>query len=389
MRFLTAGESHGRYLTAVIDNIPAGLEIKEEDINFQLQRRQRGFGRGPRQKIEKDRVEILSGLRYGKTTGAPLTLQIKNKDWENWKEIMGESVSSQKIEKITSPRPGHADLVGIIKYGLDDIRDVIERASARETAIRVAVGAVARELLTEMGIKIYSWVIQIGDCKLQIANYRLKDYKEIFEKAEKSPLRCPDKSTENKMIKLIEKTKKEGNTLGGVFEVVSVGVPIGLGSYTQWDKRLSGRIVGQIMSIPAIKGVEIGGGFALSGMVGTQAHDEIFYDTTQKFFRKTNYAGGLEGGITNGEPLVIRAVMKPISTTKRGLKTVDLKTKKEIISRYERSDICAVPSAAVIAEAVLAIEIMNACQEKFGGDFLEEMKKNYRNYLEYVKNIIA
>lgn len=378
MRFLTAGESHGRFLTAVIDNIPAGLEIKEEALNFQLQRRQRGFGRGPRQKIEKDRVEILSGVRFGKTTGAPLTLQIKNR---------GENTSSQKIEKITSPRPGHADLVGIIKYGLDDIRDVIERASARETAMRVAVGAVARELLTEIGIKIYSWVIQIGDCKLQIANCRLKDYKEIFEKAEKSPLRCPDKSTENKMIKLIEKTKKEGDTLGGVFEVIASGVPIGLGSYTQWDKRLSGRIAGQIMSIPAIKGVEIGGGFALSGLSGTRVHDEIFYDNTQKFFRKTNRAGGLEGGITNGEPLVIRAAMKPISTTKRGLKTVDLKTKKEIISRYERSDICAVPSAAVIAEAVLAIEIMDACQEKFGGDSLEEMKKNYKNYLEYVKDI--
>lgn len=378
MRFLTAGESHGRFLTAVIDNIPAGLEIKEEALNFQLQRRQRGFGRGPRQKIEKDRVEILSGVRFGKTTGAPLTLQIKNR---------GENTSSQKIEKITSPRPGHADLVGIIKYGLDDIRDVIERASARETAMRVAVGAVARELLTELGIKIYSWVIQIGNCKLQIANCRLKDYKEIFEKAEKSPLRCPDKSTENKMIKLIEKTKKEGDTLGGIFEVVVTGVPIGLGSYTQWDKRLSGRIAGQIMSIPAIKGVEIGGGFALSSLVGTQVHDEIFHNNTQKFFRKTNRAGGLEGGITNGEPLVIRAAMKPISTTKRGLKTVDLKTKKEILSRYERSDICAVPSAAVIAEAVLAVEIMGACQEKFGGDFLEEMKKNYKNYLEYVKNI--
>lgn len=384
MRFLTAGESHGRYLTAVIDNIPAGLEIKEEALNFQLQRRQRGFGRGPRQKIEKDRVEILSGVRFSKTTGAPLTLQIKNR---------GENTSSQKIEKITSPRPGHADLVGIIKYGLDDIRDVIERASARETAMRVAVGAVARELLTELGIKIYSWVIQIGNCGLRIRGTNPKDgscglnYKELFEKAEKSPLRCPDKSTENKMIKLIEKTKKGGDTLGGVFEVVVTGVPIGLGSYAQWDKRLSGRIAWQIMSIPAIKGVEIGGGFALSSLVGTQVHDEIFYDNTQKFFRKTNRAGGLEGGITNGKPLVIRAAMKPISTTKRGLKTVDLKTKKEIISRYERSDICAVPSAAVIAEAVLAIEIMGACQEKFGGDFLEEMKKNYKNYIEYVNNL--
>lgn len=387
MRFLTAGESHGKCLIAIIENIPAGLEISTDYINFHLARRQKGFGRGDRQKIEKDRVEILSGVRHGLTLGSPITLKIENKDWENWKDIMTPHLLTTNFQpSITSPRPGHADLPGFIKYNFSDIRNVLERASARETSIRVAVGSFARKLLDEFNIKIYSWVTQIGNQRIKSNIQKSKNYEELFNKAETSSVRCPDKKTEERMIELIQKSKEDGDTLGGIFEVVVTGVPVGLGTYAHWDRRLDGKLSQAIISIPAIKGVEIGLGFRSAKLPGSKVHDEIFYKD-KNFFRKTNNAGGLEGGISNGEPIIIRAAMKPISTLRKGLMSVDIKTKKKVISHYERSDVCAVPSASVVAEAVVAIEIANAMQEKFGGDSINEMKRNYRSYMEYVSKI--
>lgn len=388
IRILTAGESHGQALIGIVEGIPAGLEISADYINFHLKRRQQGYGRGGRMRIEEDRVEILSGVRFGKTIGSPIALMIRNKDWENWKEKMSVEEIDKQIEKITIPRPGHADFVGYFKYGFDDIRNVIERASARETAIRVACSSIARKLLEELGIFIGSHVIQIGyagfedreklDKKIQKLIHKPKGALELTLEADKSEVRCIDKQVERKMIEVIKEAKKKGDTVGGIFEVIVTGLPVGLGSYVHWDRKLDGLLAQAIMSIQAIKGVEIGSAFENAKKFGSEVHDEIFVKNG-KIFRRTNRAGGLEGGVTNGQPIVLRIAMKPISTVIKGLSSVDLKTFKNVKSRYERSDFCAVPSASVIAESVIAPVIANALLEKFGGDSLKELKKNYKN----------
>jgi len=384
-RFVTSGESHGRCLYSVLEGIPSGLKLSEEDINRELGRRQMGFGRGERmQKIEKDRVEITSGLRWGETIGSPITLTIINKDWENWKKIMSIHESDKDMKtKMVRPRPGHADLAGALKYGRDDLRDILERASARETAARVAIGAVCKRLLAEFTIKVMSMTEEIGSIRAEV----LKLSPEEIEKAsESSPVRCPDKDAEEKMAKVIREAEKSGDTLGGVFTVIVINPPAGLGSHTHWDLRLDGRLAQALMSIPAVKGVEFGAGFAMARKPGSKVHDEIFYEAGRGYYRKTNNSGGIEGGISNGENIIVRAAMKPLSSLKKPLKSVDMVTKKEGPAEVVRADICAVPSACVIGEAVVAIEIARAMREKFGGDSLPEMKSNFEHYMEELKN---
>jgi chorismate synthase len=402
LRFLAAGESHGKSLIGILEGIPSGLFISAEDVDRDLKRRQMGYGRGARMKIESDHAAILSGVRWGKTIGSPVTLYIENKDWKNWLEGMSSHVEDNKsIPAVTRPRPGHADLAGAIKYDQRDLRNILERSSARETAIRVALGAIAKMFLTEFGIRIGSYVIQVGKIKLQRTKRVQNLEKELFflfEKAEKSPVRCPDKDVSGKMVELIDQMRREGNSLGGIFEVFATGVPIGLGSYIQWDKKLDGRLAKALMSIQAIKGVEIGVGFDIVKHPGSQVMDEIFYraesigrrargNASQMtgFYRKSNNAGGIEGGMTNGMPIVIRAAMKPIPTLKRPLRSVDITTKKPVEATYERSDVCAVPAAAVIGEAMVALTIADVFLEKFGGDSMAETKRNYDSYIGYIK----
>lgn len=382
--FSTAGESHGKALVAIVEGVPSGLEISIEKINHELQRRQQGYGRGARMKIESDKVQILSGLRYGKTIGSPIALLIENKDFVHWEDVM----SIEKPEKIPEkrlvkcPRPGHADLAGGLKFQTKDLRDILERASARETAARVAVGAIARQILEEFGIQIRSHVVKLGnipDKPLQ------KTWEEICMISEDSPLRCADKQLEKQMIELIEKARKEGDTLGGVFEVVAKGVPIGLGSHVSWHEKLDGRIAQAFMSIQAVKAVEIGEGIENASKFGSQVHDEIFYEEGH-FKRLTNRAGGLEGGITNGEELRVRGYMKPISTLRKRLRSVNIDTKTAEDSAFERSDITAVPAAGVIGEAMLAIVLANAMREKFAGDSLAEMKRNFKGYVKDLRS---
>ncbi|RKL62174.1 chorismate synthase [Thermoanaerobacteraceae bacterium SP2] len=368
LRFLTAGESHGKALVAIIEGLPANLKINEEDINRQLFRRQQGYGRGGRMKIEKDEAEILSGLRKGKTIGSPLALMIKNLDYDNWKD--------REVLPVTKPRPGHGDLAGAIKYNQEDIRNVLERASARETAARVAVGAVARQLLSVFGIEIMSHVISIGDVSLNSRGYSIKD----LAAADRSPVRCIDEAVSKQMIQAIDEARAQGDSLGGVFEVVALNVPVGLGSHVHWDRKLDGLIAWAFMSIQAIKGVEIGLGFEATHKKGSEVHDEIFYEKGQGFYRKTNNAGGLEGGISNGCPIVVRAAMKPIPTLYKPLRSVDIKTKEPFAASIERSDICAVPAASIVGEAAMAWVLAGAMVEKFGGDSIEEMQKNFHEY---------
>jgi chorismate synthase len=375
-RYLTAGESHGRVLTAIVDGVPAGLALDEEYIAGDLKRRQGGYGRSARMEIEQDRAEILSGVRHGLTIGSPISLLIWNRDWENWQEVMTISPVEKESEKVTHLRPGHADLAGAIKYGLDDIRPVLERASARETAARVAVGSVARSLLREFDIEIRSHTIAIGGVSLE--NEKSKNN---WERVEKSPVRCPEAGVERAMIAAIDKAKEDGDTVGGVFEVVATGVPIGLGSHVQWDRRLDGRIAQAIMSINAVKGVEIGAGFSLANLLGSKSHDAI-ERVGRKWRHATNRAGGIEGGITNGEPIVIKAVVKPIPTLGKPLPSADLKTGEAVEAHFERSDVCVVPSAGVIGEAMLAIVLADAMLEKFGGDHIIETLHNHNSYLD-------
>jgi chorismate synthase len=356
----------------------AGLALTEDYLANDLKRRQAGYGRGARMDIEQDKAEIISGVRHGFTIGSPISLLILNRDWQNWQEIMGVSVPNKKVEPITSPRPGHADLAGAIKYGTRDIRPILERASARETAARVAVGAMARRFLEEFGIAIHSHTISIGAHR--VAETISVDWQQV----ENSPVRCADSKTEKAMITAIDKAKTDGDTLGGVFEVVATGVPVGLGSHVQWCDRLDGQIAQAIMSINAVKGVEIGAGFALSNLAGSEAHDEIdtnLKSSTPFWIRPTNRAGGIEGGISNGEPIVVRAAMKPIATLMKPLSSVDLQSKTVTNAHYERSDICVVPAGGVIGEAMLAIVLVDAMLEKFGGDNLKETLSNYRNYI--------
>jgi len=382
LRYLTGGESHGRGLAAIIEGIPSGLPLTAEDVDRDLARRQRGYGRGGRMRIEQDRVEFLSGVRKGRTLGNPLTLLIRNKDWENWKDVMAPEPGPPVTEKVvTCPRPGHADLVGAIKYNHRDIRNVLEKASARETAIRVAVGGVAKRLLAEVGMHVYSYTVSIGSVTLSRDNTLSTE--ELFERAEKSEVRCPDEAASEKMVEKIREAKHKGDTLGGVFEVVVTNPPLGLGSYAQWDRRLTGRLAMALMSIQAMKGVEVGLGFEAARRFGSEVHDEIFYDGG--FTRGSNNAGGLEGGITNGQPIVLRTAMKPISTLYNPKKSVDIVTKAPVEATIERSDICTVPAAGVVGEAVVAYEMAAAVVEKFGGDTLEELRRNYDAYQEYVR----
>ncbi len=407
LRYLTSGESHGKALLCIIDGICSGLSISKEDINKDLLRRQKGYGRGGRIKIESDSVQILSGARWGKTLGSPIALLIENKDWQNWKDIMSPELRDSRLQtpdsrlSVTRPRPGHADLAGAIKYNTHDIRNILERSSARETAARVAVGAVAKKFLSEFNIKVISYVTGIGGIKIQTADYRpqttdIKKLLSLFGKAEVSPVRCPDKIAEKKIINKINTAIKKGDSLGGIFEVVVTGVPVGLGSYSQGDRRLNARLSYALMGIQAIKGVEIGLGFEMSGKFGSDVMDEIYYrpQTTDSrpqtsggfgFYRKTNNAGGIEGGISNGMPIVLRAAMKPIPTLKTPLSSVDIISKKSFNAAYERSDVCAVPAASVIGEAVTAFVIADSFLEKFGGDSIDEIKRNYEGYLKQIR----
>jgi len=376
-RFLTAGESHGRALTAIIEGVPAGLALDEDYIARDLKRRQAGYGRSARMEIEQDRAEILSGVRHGLTMGSPISLLIWNRDWEDWREVMAISPVEQEIEAVTRLRPGHADLAGAIKYGQEDIRPILERASARETAARVAVGAVARRLLEEFGIDIKSHTIAIGGVCV--------GEKGDWAKVEQSPVRCADAEVEKAMMAAIDKAKEEGDSVGGIFQVVATGVPIGLGSHVHWDRRLDGRIAQAMMSINAVKGVEIGAGFSLANLRGSQAHDIIEFDKAgRKWRHATNRAGGIEGGMSNGEPIVVSAVVKPIPTLAKPLPSVDLGTGEVVQAHFERSDVCVVPAAGVIGEAMLAIVLADAGLEKFGGDHLKETLRNYRGYLEEI-----
>jgi chorismate synthase len=390
LRFTTAGESHGQALVAILEGMPAGVPLVAADVNAELGRRQLGHGRGRRMQIEQDTVELLSGVRAGETIGSPIAMLIPNRDWKNWSEIMDPAPRDgdrERKRKLTRVRPGHADLTGMLKYDREDARDILERASARETAARVAVGAVCRRFLTEFGVRIGSHVVQLGDIAAT-APSPLPD--DINAAADGSPLRTLDRQAEARMIERIDAIKREGNTLGGVCEIVATGVCVGLGSHTSWDRKLDGRIGRAMMSIPAVKGVEIGMGFAAARATGAEVHDEMDPDPertqTGGVRRRSNRAGGLEGGMTTGEPLVIRVAMKPISTLMKPLATVDMATGQGAQAAAERSDVTAVPAMGVIAEAMLAIVLAEAMLEKFGGDSLQEVRRNHDGFLSHLAN---
>ncbi|HEY6999197.1 MAG TPA: chorismate synthase [Candidatus Binatia bacterium] len=396
LRYLTAGESHGPCLTMIIDGVPAGFPIQIEKINHDLWRRQQGYGRGGRMLIEKDEAQVRSGIRWGETIGAPVALGIENRDWKNWTKKMS-ALPEDRDDKIavTKPRPGHADLNGALKYDRSDIRDILERASARETVARTAVGSFAKQLLAPFEIRIMGYIRSIGNVA---ANLSPLSFNEIYARSEESPVRTADPDAEEKMIALIEECKREGNTLGGIFEIVVLGLPPGLGSHTQWDRKLDGRLARALMSIQAMKGVEIGLGFEMARRRGSQVHDEIFFDPSKDvsegtprvvptgFYRGSNNSGGTEGGMSNGAPLIARVAMKPISTLMSPLQSVDLRSKQPADASVERSDVCAAPAAAVVGESVVAFEIARAFLEKFGGDSLREVRRNYENYLEQIKS---
>ena len=377
-RFLTSGESHGQALTAIVEGIPAGLKVDLDFINKDLARRQQGYGRGGRMKIEKDQVEILSGVRFGETMGDPITLLIKNKDWANWQEKM--SVAGAEFgPKVTAARPGHADITGVQKYNRKDIRDILERASARETASRVAVGGFAKTLLKACGIEVVSHVTNIGGVKItkKVATA------ELFDNS-KSELNCYDEVAEQQMMEVIDNAKKAGDTLGGVFEVVVTGAVKGLGSHIQWDTRLDAKIAAALMSIQAIKGVEVGEGFEYANLPGSKAHDEMVLTENKNYMRKTNHAGGLEGGMSNGEEIVVRAVMKPIPTLMRPLASVDIESKNEVSANTERSDVCAVSAASVVGEAMVAIALVEVLLEKFANDNMADLLASIKQYQERI-----
>ncbi len=385
-RFTTAGESHGRALVAIVEGLPAGLPISVDQINDELKRRQWGYGRGGRMKIEQDQVAILSGVRHGLTLGSPLSLSINNKDWENWSDVMAAEpkvISPEKARNLTRPRPGHADLAGGQKFGARDLRNVLERASARETASRVACGALAKQLLATFGAEVRSHVIQLGgipETPLEMT------FEEIAAISEDAPLRCADDVVQQRMIAAIDQKREAGDTLGGIFEIVARGLVPGLGSHTAWDLKLDGQLAQAVMSIPAVKAVAIGAGSEASSLPGSEVHDEIAYNNeTKDFIRETNRAGGLEGGVTNGEEIRIRGHMKPLSTLRKPLRSVDIETKKEQLAAFERSDITAVPAAGVIGEAMVALVLACAMRDKFGGDSLGEMQRNFEGYREQLR----
>lgn len=376
LRYLDAGESHGQGLMAVVEGMPAGVPLQVEKINVDLRRRQGGYGRGGRMKIERDQVKILSGIRGGLTLGSPIGLLIENRDWANWQGLFHPS-PGKTWEPLFRPRPGHADLAGGLKYGQRDLRNILERASARGTAVRVAVGAVAKALLAQFDIQIASHVLSIGGVMALPPSS-----KEDILGADQSPVRCADPKASQEMMGAIDEARKAGESLGGIFEVIAWGVPVGLGSHVHWDRRLDSRLAAAMMSIQGIKGVELGRGFEAAFLMGSQVHDEIHYD--RGYLRRTNNAGGVEGGISNGEPIVVRAAMKPIPTLYRPLKSVDTLSKERVEASIERSDICAVPAAAIVGEAATAWVLAQSFLEKFGGDSLDEIKRNYRGYLKEV-----
>ena len=381
-RYLTAGESHGPQLSAIIEGLPAGIHIVVETVNHDLARRQQGYGRGDRMKIEKDTAQLMSGVRWGVTIGSPVTLVVQNRDWGNWSEKMSP-LPEHRDESIavTRPRPGHADLTGVMKYNLDDARNVLERSSARETAVRVAVGAVAKALLAEFGIKVGGFVSELGGISAVTPQEALEN---LWQRAGMSETFCCDPVAEVEMKRAIDAAKSGGDTLGGVVEVQVIGVPPGLGSYVQWDRKLDARLAMALMSIQAIKGVEVGIGFDAAGRPGSRVHDEIFYQDGYR--RHSNNAGGIEGGMSNGEPIVVRAAMKPIPTLYSPLRSVDMRTHEPFVATVERSDTCAVPAALVVAEAVVAIEIASAFLDKFGGDSIVEIRRNLEGYREQIRN---
>src|SRR5205809_1114353 len=396
LRFLTAGESHGKALVAILEGVPAGLAMDFDAVTGELRRRPAGYGRGRRMAIESDRAEALSGIRHGVTTGAPIALLIPNKDWENWQRTMHvepdqpADASGTDRPAVTRSRPGHADLAGVVKYGHDDIRNVLERASARVTAARVAVGALARQLLGQFGTNIVSHVISIGSASLP--DPLAITYEDVFAVRPDAPLRCVDAEVELEMIAEIDRAREAGDTMGGSFEVIARGVPVGLGSYVQWDRKLDGRLAQAMMSIPAIKAVGIGRGPAVATVPGSRVHDEIVPaapGAPAGVARPTNNAGGLEGGVTNGEDLRVTGYMKPISTLMKPLRSVDLATMTESPAAIERSDVCAVPAAAVVAEGMVAIVLADAVVEKFGGDSVEELVANWTAFKERVTRRFA
>lgn len=388
-RFLTAGESHGQGLVVTIDGVPAGLPVSEDQIAVDLARRQRGYGRSKRMQLEQDRAVILTGVRHGVTLGSPIGLTIENKVWPDWQEVMSVVPIERELNAITRLRPGHADLPGSLKYHHTDVRNVLERSSARETVARVAVGAVARALLAELGVAVHSHTLSIGTVRAPETDVQAIDWAQV----EESPVRCPDAAASEEMVGEIDAAREAGDTVGGVFEVVALHVPIGLGSHVQWDRRLDGRIGQAMLSINAVKGVEIGPAFENSGRRGSRVHD-VFDpwagtpgangqpSPSGTWARRTNRAGGLEGGMTNGQPLVVRCALKPISTLAKPLPSVDLLSGEEVQAHYERSDVCVVPAAGVIGESMLAIVLAQAVLEKFGGDHVNETKRNLRSYLQ-------
>lgn len=379
LRYLTAGESHGPALTAIVEGLPAGLPLDEAYINSQLARRQGGYGRGGRMQIEQDRARILSGVRGGFTLGSPVSLQVENRDWANWSEVMDPGPGARLDSRVvTRPRPGHADLPGALKYGHLDIRNVLERSSARETAARVAACTTARRLLDELDIKLVGYVVSIGQVSAPAPDLPPG---ELRDRAEASPVKTWDVLAGQKMTEEIDRAREAGDSLGGVFEIRAYGLPVGLGSHVHWDRKLDGRLAGALMSIQAIKGVEVGAGFAAAAAPGSKVHDEIHFDQARRFYRPTNNAGGIEGGISNGEPLVVRAAMKPIPTLYRPLRSADLRTGEAFEASVERSDVCAVPAACVVGESVVAWELAAACLEKFGGDSIAEIRANLEAYL--------
>ena len=386
LRFLTAGESHGPELVAIIEGAPAGFDVDLAGVNHDLARRQKGYGRGGRMAIEKDEVRVVSGIRFGRTMGSPVTFIVANQDFKNWAKRMSVDPADRGEAKVvTRPRPGHADLAGVLKYNLEDIRDILERASARETTARVAVGSFAKQFLTPFGVTVLGYVASIGMTEAQTRSDL--PIAELARLTEESPVRVADPVAERAIIAEIDECKKAGDTLGGVVEVVTAGLPVGLGSHVQWDRKLDGRIGHALMSLQAVKGVEFGMGFGAARVRGSALHDELGYDTAERrFTRHSNNSGGTEGGMSTGEPLRVRVAFKPLSTLMRPLRSADIRTKAEAVGTIERSDVCAIPAAAVIAEAVVAFEVATAFLDKFGGDSLAEVTRNYHGYLDQVRN---
>ena len=386
LRFLTAGESHGPALVAILDGMPAGLPLLAEDIDAELKRRQHGYGRGGRMKIEQDRAQVLSGVRHGRTLGSPIALTIANRDWANWQKAMAiepVDLSEAERKRVTRPRPGHADLAGALKYDAGDARDVLERASARETTARVAVGAVCKKFLAQFGVAVASHTVALDSAA--VAPETEMSWAEIVA-AEGSPLRCADKAAEAKMIEEIDRAMGARDSVGGAFQVVARGVPAGLGSHRHWDLRLNARLAAAICSIQSIKAIAVGDGVEAAGRMGSEFHDEIHYDAgARRFYRATNHAGGIEGGITNGEEIRVRVYVKPLSTLPKPLHSVDLKSKEEFQAQVERTDVSAIAAAGVVGEAMMAFVLAEAVLEKFGGDSLKEITRNYRGYLRQLE----